>query len=66
MSVPLEAEFAALKAFFYKQSRCCGDNCQRYQLLPIHNPNISIKRAGATNDFLWFWNNRTEPGDCEL
>jgi len=52
VSVPFEAEFSALKPASCQQSRCDGDYCQRYQLLPIHDANISIKRPPATNHFV--------------
>jgi len=52
MSVTFEAEFPALEPASCQQSRRESDYCQRYQLLPIHARNISIKRPAATNHFV--------------
>jgi hypothetical protein len=52
MSVTFEAESPALEPASCQQYRRDCDYCQRYQLLPIHNANITIKRPAATNHFV--------------
>jgi len=52
MSVTFEAELPALEPASCQQPRRYRDYCQRYQLLPIHAANISIKRPAATKHFV--------------
>jgi hypothetical protein len=40
MSGPLETELAGTKSRAQQQNRCCADNRQRNQLLPIHGRKI--------------------------
>src|SRR5712675_3135478 len=51
MSVAYKTKLAALEPFANKHGDGGGDNAQRYKLLPIHGPKITLFSFGATDDF---------------